>query len=101
MKKKWWDDWNVRVRPYAGKTSDTVWVGWGKGGEDVVRRFKNSKPNGYYRIDLPHSFGRRTTYKFFTKNKHDDRRIRDLVSLVDCLLYDLEKAKHKWWQFWK
>lgn len=98
-KKKWFDDWNVSYRPYAGKRQKTIWKGYGKGGEDVVKYRKSPKPNGYYRIDLPHSFTDKLTTRLFTKNKHDDKRIYELVMIIDCCLYEL--TKKKWWEFWK
>ena len=97
--KKWFDDWNVSYRPYAGKRQGTILVGAGKNGEDIVKYHKCSKPHGYYRIDLPHSFRKKTTTKLFTKNRHDDKRIHELVMIIDCCLYAL--TKKKWWEFWK
>ena len=96
---RWFDNWSIEMRPYAGKRQKVIWKGAGENGEDVGRYHKTSKPNGRYIVDLPHSFGDKTKSIFFTKSKTDDERIRTLVNIIDSALYTL--SKRKWWEFWK
>lgn len=98
MKKRWFEEATFMHRPH---TSPVELVAWQMPNKKIVtKRIRRDERDGLYIIRLPNAKAGQKKFVFITKNKKDDSRIRKLMTLFECAIYDRYYAK-KWYQFWK
>jgi hypothetical protein len=94
--KRWYDDWQTIMSPRQGKREVVIFA---LGNGNKKKHYLKREPrDGRYEVHLPHAHNQKK-FIFITKTDREDKRIRNLVGIIDSLLFTLTSKKG--FMFWQ